>query len=178
MLLAQTSKHFSLPWRVAYLGAGMATFMLAYAAGAAIPLSEEEAEELRTGFLADIENIDQTGIFLNNIEIALGMFVPAAGTGLGIFSGISTGMVFNAFAMVTPALDGVPPLSVLVTPFGMLEVFGYGLAMSRSAMLAIQLAKKEERKNWRQFAIATGIEVATVLIVLLAGSLIEAQEIA
>ena len=178
MLLAQTSRHFSFPWRVAYLGAGMVVFMAAYAAGAASPLSEEEAEEVRTSFLADIESIDQSGIFLNNIEIALAMFVPGAGAGVGIFSGISTGVVFNAFALVTPELQGVPPLSVLVTPFGMLEVFAYGLAMSRSAMLAIQLAKKSERKTWRQFVIATGIEVGVVIGVLLAGSLIEAQEIA
>jgi uncharacterized membrane protein SpoIIM required for sporulation len=156
----------------------MAVFMAAYAAGAAIPLGEEEAEEIRTSFLADIESIDQSGIFLNNIEIALAMFVPGVGAGVGIFSGVSTGVVFNAFALVTPELQGVPPLSVLVTPFGMLEVFGYGLAMSRSAILAIQLAKKSERKNWRQFTIATGIEVGVVIAVLLAGSLIEAQEIA
>jgi uncharacterized membrane protein SpoIIM required for sporulation len=156
----------------------MAVFMAAYAAGAASPLSEEEAEDVRTGFLADIGSIDQSGIFLNNIEIALAMFVPGAGVGVGIFSGVSTGVVFNAFALVTAELQGVPSLSVLVTPFGMLEVFGYGLAMSRSAMLAIQLAKKSERKNWRQFAVATGIEVGVVIAVLLAGSLIEAQVIA
>lgn len=178
MLLAQTTRHFSFPWRVAYLGAGMAAFMAAYAIGAAIPLGDAEAEEIRTGFLADIESIDQSGIFLNNIEIALAMFVPAAGAGVGIFSGVSTGVVFSAFAIVTPELQGVSPLSILVTPFGMLEVFAYGLAMSRSAMLAIQLAMKSERKNWRQFAIATGIEVAVVIAVLLAGSVIEAQEIA
>ncbi|MGI0025163.1 MAG: hypothetical protein ACREA4_08470, partial [Nitrososphaera sp.] len=111
MLLAQTSRHFSFPWRVAYLGAGMAVFMAAYSAGAAIPLGEEEAEDIRTGFLADIESIDQSGIFLNNIEIALAMFIPGAGAGVGIFSGISTGVVFNAFALVTPELQGVHPMS-------------------------------------------------------------------
>lgn len=178
MLLAKTTKHFSLPWRVAYLGAGMAAFMIAYSVGAWIPLGEEEAEEVRSGFVADIESLDQSGIFLNNIEIALAMFVPAAGVGVGIFSGISTGVVFNAFALATPELAGIPPLSILVTPFGMLEVFAYGLAMSRSAMLAIQLAKKQERKNWRQFSVATGIEIAVVIIALLGGAVIEGQEIA
>ncbi len=177
MLLSQTTKHFTLPWRVAYLAAGMLVFVLAYAAGSSIPLGEKEAEDVRNGFLADIENIDQNGIFLNNIEIALAMFVPAAGAGVGIFSGGSTGMVYTAFAMVTPALQGVPPLSALATPFGLLEVFAYGLAMSRSAMLAIQLAKKDERKGWKQFAVATGIEIAVVIGVLLAGSAIEATEI-
>ena len=178
MLLAQTTKHFSLPWRVAYLAAGMAAFMIAYSVGAAIPLGEEEAGEISSGFLADIQSIDQDGIFLNNIEIALAMFIPGAGVGVGMFSGISTGVVFNAFALVTPELSGVPPLSILVTPFGMLEVFAYGLAISRSAMLAIQLARKQERKHWRQFCVATGVEIAVVVIALLAGAAIEGQEIA
>lgn len=177
MLLAQTTRYFSLPWRVAYLAAGMAIFMIAYSVGAAIPLSEAEAEDVRTSFLADIETIDETGIFLNNIEIALAMFVPAAGVGVGIYSGISTGVVFNAFALVTPALAEVPPISVLVTPFGMLEVLGYGLAISRSAMLVFQLARKQERKNWKQFSAATGIEIGVVIAVLLAGAVIEGQEI-
>ncbi len=178
MQLSKTSRHFSLPWRLAYLGAGMVTFMMAYLAGSAAPLTLGDAEEIRTSFLADIGSIDETGIFLNNIEIALAMFIPAVGAGIGIFSGISTGMVFNAFALVTPALAGVPSLSVLVTPFGMLEVFAYGLAMSRSAMLVFQLVKKEERKYWRQFSLATAIEIGIVIAALLAGALIESQFIA
>ena len=68
----------------------MAAFMASYALGSAIHLGEKEAEDIRTGFLADIESIDQNGIFLNNIGIALAMFVPAAGAGVGIFSGVST----------------------------------------------------------------------------------------
>ena len=178
MLLSQTTRRFSLPWRLAYLATGMATFMVAYSAGAAIPLGETEAEDIRSGFLEDIETIDQSGIFANNIVIALLMFIPGVGVGAGIFSGVSTGVVFNAFALVTPSLSGIPPLSILVTPFGLLEVFAYGIAISRSAMLAFQLAKREERKYWRQFVAATGIEIAVVVVALLAGATIEGQEIA
>ena len=32
------------------------------------------------------------------LMIALGMFIPVVGIGLGIFSGFSTGLVFNALA--------------------------------------------------------------------------------
>jgi hypothetical protein len=163
---------------VLYLAIGMATFMIAYSVGAAIPLEDNEAEVIRSSFLEDIETIDQNGIFMNNIAIALLMFVPGVGVAAGIFSGISTGVVFNAFALVTPQLSGVPPLSILVTPFGLLEVFAYGIAISRSAMLAFQLAKREERKYWRQFIAATGIEIAVVIIALLSGAAIEDQEIA
>ena len=177
MLLARTTKHFSFPWRLAYLAAGMATFMVAYSVGSALPLGQAEAEEIRSSFLDDIGSIDQTGIFLNNIEIALAMFVPAAGIGVGVFSGVSTGVVFNAFALVTPELSGVPPLSILVSSFGMLEVFAYGIAISRSAMLAIQLSRKQERKNWKQFSVATVIEIGVVIIALMAGAVIEDQMI-
>ena len=87
-------------------------------------------------------------------------------------------LLAGALTLFLLSLAGVPPLSVLVTAFGLLEVFAYGLAMSRSAMLAVQLAKKSERQHWRQFAAATAIEVAIVFMVLLTGSVIEGQEIA
>jgi uncharacterized membrane protein SpoIIM required for sporulation len=153
----------------------MILFIGSYSVGAVMPLADEEAEEIRSGFLEDIENIDETGIFLNNIEIALAMFVPGAGVGIGIFSGVSTGTVYNAFALVTPELANTSPLSVLATPFGILEVFAYGIAISRSGMLVAQLVKKEERKTWKQFSLATAIEVAIVIAVLIIGSVVEYQ---
>ena len=164
-------------WRLVYLAAGMATFLVAYSVGTVLPLDEQEAEEIRSSFLEDIGSIDQTGIFLNNVEIALAMFIPAAGVGVGLFSGISTGVVFNAYALVTPELSSVSPLSIFVSSFGMLEVFAYGIAISRSAMLALQLSRKQERKNWKQFSVASGIEIAVVIIALIAGAVIEDQMI-
>ncbi len=179
MLQKSKSKYFSLPFRIGYLGIGVAVFIGAYSAGAAITLTDQDAEEIRSSFLADIENIDQAGIFLNNVEIALVMFVPGLGAGIGIFSGVSTGMVFNAFALVTPELATMQPLSVLATPFGVLEVLAYGLAISRSGMLVAQLVKKEERtKGWKRFTIYTGIEIGIVITALVAGSVIESQTIA
>ena len=59
-------------------------------------MSSSEVNDLKNRFMDQIEDIDQTGIFINNAKIALGMFVPLLGVGLGIFSGFSTGMVFNA----------------------------------------------------------------------------------
>ncbi len=177
MLLAKASRYFTIPYRIGYLGLGALLFVASYSAGAAEPLSDEDAEEIRSGFLEDTEGIDETGIFLNNLKVALAMFVPGVGVGLGIFSGLSTGEVFNAFALVSPELAATSPLSVLATPFGMLEVFAYGLAISRSGMLAVQLAKRSERKSWRQFSMMTAIEIAVVIGVLIAGSLVEFQVI-
>lgn len=177
MLLKSKSKYFSLPVRIGYLGIGALVFVAAYSTGAVLELSDRDAEDIRTWFLEDTQNIDQTGIFLNNIRVALAMFVPGAGAGIGVYSGIATGMVFNAFALISPELAATQPLSVLATPFGILEVLAYGLAISRSGMLVAQLAKKDERKEWRRLSIYTGVEIGLVMAALVAGSVIESQVI-
>lgn len=177
MLLASQSKYFSLPLRIGYLGIGALVFVCAYSLGAVATLSDQEGQEIRTWFLEDIENIDQTGIFLNNIQVALAMFVPGVGVGIGAYSGFSTGMVFHAFALVSPELAAMSPISVLATPFGILEVLAYGIAISRSGMLVAQLIKKDERRRWRRLALYTGIEIGIVISALVAGSVIESQVI-
>jgi uncharacterized membrane protein SpoIIM required for sporulation len=161
-----------------YLGIGVLIFVIAYSAGAAVSLNEKDAEDIRSSFLEEVQNIDQAGIFLNNAKVALGMFVPGVGVGIGVYSGVSTGMVFHAFALISPELANTQPLSVLATPFGILEVLAYGLAISRSGMLVAQLVKRDERtREWRHIAIYTGIEIGLVLAALVAGSAIEQQTI-
>ena len=177
MLLKSQSKYFNLPLRIGYLGVGALVFAAAYSVGAGLSLSSEDAEVIRSSFLEDVQNIDQVGIFVNNIEVALAMFVPGVGAGIGVFSGLSTGMVFNAFALISPELAATPPLSVLATPFGILEVLAYGLAISRSGMLVAQLVKKDARRGWRRFALYTGIEIGIVISALVAGSVVESQSI-
>jgi uncharacterized membrane protein SpoIIM required for sporulation len=117
-----------------------------------------------------IKDIDQTGIFINNAKIALGMFVPLLGVGLGIFSGFSTGMVFNAIAATSANLNDISPLLILVTPFGLMEIVAYGLAISRSGMLFFSLLK---RMYWREYLLSTFVEVGIVVILLLSGAIIE-----
>ncbi|MEM3094069.1 MAG: stage II sporulation protein M [Nitrososphaera sp.] len=167
--------HFKISRRrILYLVLGIAAFLIAYSVGAAIPMSEEEAEEVRRQFSEQIEGIDQNGIFFNNVRIALAMFIPALGAGFGAFSGFATGAVFSALASSTPLLADVPPLIILITPFGIMEVFAYGLAMSRSGMLIYQLVKK---KPWREYVIPTFIELGIVVVVLFAAAVIEWQMI-
>ncbi len=149
---------------------GAAVFFGAYSAGAAVQMSPDEAREVREQFSEQIEGIDQNGIFLNNIRIALGMFVPGLGVGLGALSGYVTGNVFSAIAEGEPALAGVPPQVILITPFGIMEVFTYGLAMSRSGMLVYQFVKK---KPWREYAMPTLIELGIAAAVLFAGAVVE-----
>lgn len=164
--------HFNIKRRLLYLAFGAVAFLIAYSAGATINMSKKEAEDLKGQFAKQIVGIDQNGIFINNVKVALGMFIPGIGTGIGIFSGISTGMVFSAMAETSPFINNVPPLIILLTPFGIMEVFAYGLAMSRSSMLIYQLVKK---KPWREYTILTLIEIGIIVVVLFIGAVIEWQ---
>ena len=149
---------------------GIVAFLIAYSSGAAIDMNKREAENLKLQFTNQIKDIDQNGIFINNVKVALGMFIPAIGTAIGISSGFSTGMVFSAMAKTSPILTSVPPLIILFTPFGIMEVFAYGLAMSRSGLLIYQLVKK---KSWKEYAIPMIVEIGIVVVILFVGAIIE-----
>lgn len=165
---------FKIKRRLLYLAIGAVAFLIAYSAGAAISLTNQEAKDIRRQFGEQIGSIDQIGIFINNTKIAFGMFIPAIGVVFGLFSGFSTGTVFSALTNLSPALKGISPLLILITPFGILEIFSYGLAMSRSGMLIYQLIKK---KPWREYVIPTLIELGIVAVVLFVAALIEWQMI-
>lgn len=158
--------------RLIYLAFGAAAFLIAYSTGAAVPMNEEEAETLTREFSKQIEGIDQNGIFLNNVRITLIMFVPAVGSAFGAFSGFATGSIFSALVSSSPMLGEVSPLVLLITPFGIMEVFVYGLAMSRSAMLIYYLLK---RMPWRKYAIPTLIELGIAIGMLFIAAVIEWQ---
>jgi uncharacterized membrane protein SpoIIM required for sporulation len=162
--------YFSVKRRLLYLAIGIVVFMIAFSTGAAINMSKKEAEDLKGQLTKQIIDIDQNGIFINNIKVALGMFIPAVGTAIGISSGFSTGMVFSAMAKTSPILNNIPPLIILFTPFGIMEVFAYGLAMSRSGLLIYQLVKK---KSWKEYAIPMIVEVGIVVVILFVGAIIE-----
>jgi hypothetical protein len=102
--------------------------------------------------------IDQTMIFVNNIKTALGMFVPGFGAGLAFYSSYSTGLVFNAASQLYTLLKGMSPLSSFAAPYTVLEVFSYGLAMSRSGILVYQLIKKSRHGNNLLFILLLKLE--------------------
>jgi uncharacterized membrane protein SpoIIM required for sporulation len=162
--------YFSVKRRLMYLAIGTLVFVIAFSAGAEINMSKKEAEDLKGQLAKQIVNIDQNGIFINNIKVALGMFIPAVGTAIGISSGFSTGMVFSAMAKTSPILNNVPPLIILFTPFGIMEIFAYGLAMSRSGLFIYQLVKK---KSWKEYAIPMIVEIGIVVVILFVGAIIE-----
>ena len=68
--------------------------------------------------------------------------------------------------------DRLNPLAVLLTPFGLMEVGAYSIAMSRSTLLA----KDVIRKNWLQIKndkLLISIEIGAVVALLLIGGIVE-----
>jgi len=173
--------RFKVKRRLLYVAIGAAAFLIAYSMGAAVPLSDEDASEIRKQFADQIKDIDQNGIFLNNFKISLIMFIPAAGVGFGGYAGFGTGEVISALANSTPGLSGILSLIIFITPFGIMEVFVYGLAMSRSGLLIVRLVKD---KPWRAEArrpfyensiVPTLVELGIAAVVLFAAAVIEWQ---
>jgi uncharacterized membrane protein SpoIIM required for sporulation len=154
-------------------------FIIAYSVGAiSVKINASQADFIKKDFQTQIKGINQYGIFANNFKVALGMFIPGFGIALGGFSAFSTGLVFNAIAHTSPALSNISPLIVFLTPFGILEIIAYGIAISRSGILSYQLIKDTNKRNsWRKYVIPTIIEILAVLVILFAGAMIEWQMI-
>ncbi|MEX0657188.1 MAG: stage II sporulation protein M [Nitrosopumilaceae archaeon] len=150
-------------------------FSTSFAVGAETTVSEEEAKLFHEQFEVLFENIDSVGIFLHNLRIALPMFIPGFGVVWGFFASWQTGVAFSAFKTINPALTQIPSLSILyLTPFGLMELAAYSIAMSRSLLLVQKLIKKIPIKLDSKI---TGIEVSIVVVLLLAGGFIEAYMI-
>jgi hypothetical protein len=98
------------------------------------------------------------------------MFIPGIGIGVGIFSGFGTGLVFNAMALANTTLQNISPLAILLTPFGLMEIFSYGLAISRSGMLIYDLYKKN---SWKLMLKYTIIEIIITVSILIIAAFIE-----
>lgn len=146
------------------------SFIVFFNLGAYSNISKEDAEVISNQFKDMVKDIDALGIFANNLRIALAMFIPALGVAIGLFSAYSTGLVFRALVETTPALSNIPPILVLATPFGVLEVISYGIAMSQSALLIHNIVIK---KGLRVMLIPTLILIGIVSILLLVGAYIE-----
>ena len=150
---------------------GISLFLVSFNLGAKTDLNNDQSKSIKEEFEKKTKDIDEYGIFKNNILIALGMFIPGFGIGLGIFSGFGTGLVFSALTTFETSLQNISPLSILVTPFGIMEIFSYGLAMSRSGIIIYDLAVK--KISWKNLIKPSLIEIAIVVIILLIAAIIE-----
>lgn len=145
-------------------------FMLVYQLGSMSFVSEKEATQFMSEFEDIILDIDAFGIFTHNATISLPMFIPGFGIVWGLFSAWSTGFAFAAISLINPDVQQIPAITVLFSPFGLMELTAYSLGISRSFILIHAIAKKV---SLMQFLKPTVIEIAIVLGLLLAGGYLE-----
>jgi uncharacterized membrane protein SpoIIM required for sporulation len=147
-------------------------FTASYFIGSQSQISHEDALTFQEEFNNLIEDIDGIGIFLHNSVVALPMFIPGFGVAWGFFSAWQTGQAFAALALLNPIISDINPLALLyASPFGIMELVGYSIAMSRSLLLSHKIIKKIPIKNDYKII---GIEVGIVVGLLLAGGFLEA----
>jgi hypothetical protein len=155
--------------RLVFFFIAMIFFLSIFYLGFSFKMDESMSKELSKNFINQVSNMDEFGIFLNNLKIALVMFIPVIGLVMGTISGFSTGLVFNSIMN----LSDVPysnPLVIFLTPFGILELVSYGLAISRGCILIFELLKKKFTKKSLFYLL---IEVALVSGMLFVGAIIE-----
>lgn len=136
-----------------------------YALGSQSEVTEQDIEMTLSYFEEVIATIDGLGIFSHNVTIALPMFIPGFGAAWGFFSAYSTGFAFAAISAGTPELASINPLVVLLTPFGLMELAAYSIAMSRSVLFIEKIIRKVPVfSDKKMIAAEIGIMVALLLI--------------
>ena len=146
-------------------------FSASFAVGAEIQVSEEESKIVLEELESLIGEIDAVGIFTHNTSLALPMFIPGFGIAWGAFAAFSTGMAFSVIQDANPILENIPSLTILfMSPFGLMEVAAYSIAMSRSYMIIHKMIK---RMSIRQDFRVIGLEIAIVVGLLLTGGFVE-----
>ncbi len=121
----------------------MGIFSLSFQIGATSQVSPEEANDFVQEFLSVTQDSDGLAFFVNNVSASLPMFVPGLGAILGIYTGWSTGFGFAALITMAPGLANIEPLTILYySPFGLMELAAYSIAMSRSFHVVYSLVKK------------------------------------
>mgnify|MGYP001178569472 FL=1 len=149
----------------------MAIFSISFAIGAEIQISEDESAVLLEEFETLIDGIDAVGIFVHNVSLALPMFIPGFGVAWGAFAAFSTGMAFSVLKDAYPALANIPSLTIIfMSPFGLMEIAAYSIAMSRSYIILHKIIKKVPIRGDTRVII---LEVAILVGLLLAGGFLE-----
>ena len=146
-------------------------FSLSFQLGTMYEISSDDANAFVQEFLSTTNTMDGIGIFLNNSVVALPMFVPGFGIFWGTYTAWSTGFGFAAILTMAPGLVDTVPLSILYfSPFGLMEIIAYSIAMSRSIHIIIVLVK---RINQKSLIKSTAIEMGIVIVILLIAGFLE-----
>ncbi|MGN6708118.1 MAG: stage II sporulation protein M [Candidatus Nitrosocosmicus sp.] len=159
-----TFKH-----RVLFLFIAMLSFLGLFQFGYLVKIDESISKELSKNFINQVKGTNQWGIFFNNFKIALVMFIPILGIVIGSFSAFSTGLIFNSIVNISH-MSYPNPLIIFLTPFGILELISYGLAISRGGIFFYEILKKRISKKSVLYLF---VEIGLVCIMLFIGALIE-----
>ena len=154
----------------------MGIFSISFQIGAMSEVDDAESNSFVQEFLSNTEEIDGLGIFQNNSFIALPMFIPGIGIIHGAYTAWSTGFGFAAIISMAPGLAEIQPLSIFYfSPFGIMELAAYSIAMSSSFHIAYALFK---RVNLKSLIKPTVIEIGVVVTILFAAGFLEEYMIA
>src|SRR3972149_1766071 len=90
---------------------------------------------------------------------------------IAVFSALfQTGWAVSAATVISPELAQMPALSLLfISPFGLMEITAYAIAMSRSVILVQTLVNRTIRTQLK----STLKEIGIVIGLLLAGGFLE-----
>src|ERR687889_1131056 len=155
--------------RLLFLFIAMLFFLGLFQFGYMIKIDNSLSKELSKNFINQIRGTNDLGIFFNNFKIALVMFIPILGIVVGSFSAFSTGLIFNSIVNLSDS-NFANPLIVFLTPFGILELVSYGLAISRGGIFLYEVLKKSVSKKSILYLL---VEIGLVSVMLFVGALIE-----
>ena len=157
----------------------MGLFSLSFQIGAMSKVSYEEANAFSNGFQTLMDETDGIGIFANNSLATLPMFIPGFGIIWGLYTAWSTGFGFAAIISTIPGLSEIQPLSILFfSPFGIIELIAYSIALSCSFYFIFTIINKIKSKLPIKSALKSQIkpsliEIGIVLTLLLAAGFLE-----
>jgi hypothetical protein len=148
-----------------------AVFLVSYIIGTTTKMTLDQAIDFANNFQHENQGIDSFGLFIHNLAGGLPMFIPAVGAGWGAYTGWQTGEGFAAIVKSNPDYAGLSPITLILgTPFGILEIIAYSIAMSRSFIVIWSLVK---RRSVKALIKPSLIEVGIVIILLLVAGIIE-----
>lgn len=135
-----------------------------YILGSTTEIDTRDAKLFSDEFDKLVEGIGSAEIFIHNMLIAAGMFIPGVGILWSVFSAWSTGFAFAALSLTLDLAD-IPAIAILFTPFGALELAAYSLATSRGVIFTIMLVRRRPIiPQIRILAIEAGIAAALLVI--------------
>ena len=153
-------------------------FLAVFVLGSEVDIPEDEARMLIGEFEGQFVGIQWYDIFIHNLNIALGMFIPFGGFVWGSTSALMTGIAFAAYSITSPEVINFSPLLLFITPFGMMELAAYSIAMGTSLQLSISFTKVIRKKarivdKGAKLAKILLTRISVVVLLLVVGGFIE-----